>query len=130
MRRVGKRYVVIVEGVVGPDEGEIDLPLRKDLDNPPRHMVDPDLGKPAQTRFHVVERHADRTRLVLEPRTGRSHQLRLHTRAMGHPILGDDLYAPPEIAAKTPRLMLHAESIWFAHPVTGATLSIEAPSPF
>jgi tRNA pseudouridine32 synthase/23S rRNA pseudouridine746 synthase len=129
-RRTQKRYIAIVAGHVDEDEGEIDLPLRKDMTRKSRHIVDHAQGKPATTRWRVIERHADRTRLALYPLTGRSHQLRVHLSAINHPILGDDLYAPPDVIALAPRLMLHAELLTIAHPTSGATTSFEARCPF
>ena len=129
-RQVEKRYATVVAGLVEADEGQIDLPLRKDLDHPPRHMVDPDLGRPALTHYRVTARGGDRTRLELRPRTGRSHQLRVHVMAIGHPILGDDLYAPPEVVALAARLLLHAEALTLTHPATGARMTFESPCPF
>lgn len=132
-RLVEKRYVAMVAGVVALDAGEIDLPVRKDLDPPrpgPRHIVDHVNGRPSQTRYRVVERMADRTRLHLHPVTGRSHQLRVHLDAIGHPILGDDLYAPPEVVAQADRLLLHADMLALTHPHTGERVLFEAPCPF
>lgn len=132
-RLVEKRYVAVVAGVVGDDRGRIDLPLRKDLDPPrpgPRHIVDHLHGRPAVTEYRVAGRDADRTRLVLHPLTGRSHQLRVHLDAIGHPILGDDLYAPPDVVAMADRLMLHAEWISFVHPVTAERMDLESPCLF
>ncbi|MHC4415380.1 MAG: RluA family pseudouridine synthase [Planctomycetota bacterium] len=129
-RAVAKRYVAVVAGVVDADQGEIDLPLRKDLDHPPRHMVDRQLGRRALTRWRVLCRHRDQTRLELRPVTGRSHQLRLHLKAMGNPILGDDLYAPRQVAAMADRLLLHAQSLAFDHPATGDRMTFVAECPF
>jgi len=129
-RRVAKRYVAVVGGRVTQDAGEIDLPLIADWPNRPRQMVDPVLGKPSLTRYRVIGRDADRTRVVLEPVTGRSHQLRVHMMALGHPILGDEFYAPEPVRALSPRLLLHAEYLAFPHPATGTQLSIEAPAGF
>ena len=88
-----KSYHAIVFGVVDPDSGEIDLPIACDWDNRPRQMICHERGKSALTRFEVLQRGADRTRLLLKPVTGRSHQLRIHMRELGHPILGCDMYA-------------------------------------
>ena len=96
-RTVTKRYIAIVAGVVSADEGEIALAMRKDFDHSPRHKIDTIAGKQAVTHFRVLERGGDWTRVALEPRTGRSHQLRLHMQQLGHPILGDNLYATAEI---------------------------------
>ena len=132
-RVVEKCYIAVVAGVVGADDAEIDLPLRKDLNPPrpgPRHIVDHVHGRPALTRYRVLRRDADRTRMELLPRTGRSHQLRVHLDAVGHPILGDDLYAPPEVVAMADRLLLHAEALSIMHPRTGKRLDFTSPCPF
>ena len=132
-REVTKRYVAVAAGRVDSDKSEIDLPLRKDLDPPtsgPRHIVDHRLGRPARTSYRVLERHADRTRLELRPLTGRSHQLRVHLSAIDHAILGDDLYAPPEVVAMSNRLLLHAESLSIVHPSSGDPMTFHSPCPF
>lgn len=129
-RTVEKRYEAIVHGRPRELEGTIELPLRKDFDRPPRHMVDPELGRPAVTHYRVLESTGEQTRLELSPLTGRSHQLRVHLAAIGHPILGDPLYAS-EIAQKlAPRLMLHAESLSLWHPMSGEVMRWRAPLPF
>lgn len=125
-RVVGKSYVAVVAGTLSENEGTIDLPMRKDMQRKSRHLIDHVQGKPAFTRWRVMERgelqHAGTgapiatTRLELRPETGRSHQLRLHLMSIGHPIVGDDLYAPPEIAAAACRLLLHATVLAFEHP--------------
>ncbi len=130
MRQVAKTYRAIVAGVVCNDQGCIDLPLRKDFNHPPRHMVDLLMGKPAETHWRVLQRGSDRTWLELLPTTGRSHQLRVHLRHIGHPILGDPLYAPAESLAMANRLLLHAGRICLRHPTTEAMLSFESPCPF
>lgn len=132
-RMVEKHYVAVVAGVVGDDAGEIDLPVRKDLDPPrpgPRIIVDHEQGRPSVTRYRVVKRETDRTRLHVHPLTGRSHQIRVHLNAIGHPIVGDDLYAPPEIVAMADRLLLHAQTLAFTHPYTGESMRFEASCPF
>lgn len=131
-RRVGKCYVAVAAGLIAGDEGEIDLPLAADWPNRPRQQVDALRGKPSLTRWRVLQRDAGRgtTRLQLEPLTGRSHQLRVHLAAIGHPLLGDALYAPPEIASAAPRLLLHAAALSFADPAGGASLHFESAPPF
>jgi len=131
-REVRKRYVAIVAGHVGPDAGEIDLPLRKEALGSARQIVHPTEGKPSLTRWTVLERldGPPRTRLALEPHTGRSHQLRVHCLAIGHPILGDPLYAPPEVRDAAARLLLHAERLAFTHPETGEPVEVSCPAPF
>jgi tRNA pseudouridine32 synthase/23S rRNA pseudouridine746 synthase len=128
-RRPAKRYVARVAGHPAADAGRVDLPLAVDWPNRPRQKVDP-AGRPALTRWRVLRREADGTaRLALEPETGRSHQLRVHMAAIGHPILGDPLYA--EGAARDhPRLMLHAESLRLRHPDGGRWITFRAPVPF
>ena len=134
-REVTKRYIAVVAGRLGaPREGwgTIDLPIIVDWPNRPRRMIDRQLGKPSLTRWRVL-RHdetAQTTRVELEPVTGRSHQLRVHLRELGHPILGDALYAPPDIQAQAGRLLLHACSLYFVHPMSGETLMFERPAPF
>lgn len=118
-RRVEKVYTAVVYGEVGPDAGEIDLPIAPDWGNRPRQMISAERGKQALTRFEVLERRGDRTRLRLRPVTGRSHQLRIHLAEIGHPILGCDLYAHDEALALSQRLLLHATSLAFTHPGTG-----------
>ena len=129
-REVKKQYIAVVGGVVSGDEGVIDIPIRKDLDNPPCQCVDFEQGKQSNTSWSVMKRESDRTWLTLQPTTGRSHQLRIHLRELGHPILGDDLYAPPELQSRTDRLMLHAISLTVVHPVSGETLVLNSPCPF
>ncbi|MFG6485801.1 RluA family pseudouridine synthase [Roseateles sp. BYS78W] len=109
-RRVDKVYIAVVAGhLLG--EGLIDLPLSADWPNRPRQQVDHEHGKPSQTRWRVLGREGPHTRVRLEPLTGRSHQLRVHLAQLGHAILGDALYAAPDIAAASPRLLLHASEL-------------------
>jgi len=131
-RRVRKGYVAVVAGIVSADSGEIDLPLLTDWPNRPLQKIDRDLGKPALTRYLVQGRDVRRgtSRLSLEPVTGRTHQLRVHLQALGHPILGDALYAPPAALERSARLMLHAESLCLPHPTTGEPLRFDLPAPF
>ena len=131
-REVQKVYIAIVHGVVGQDEDKIDLPMRKDMDpkNAPRQIIDHEQGRSAMTNYRVLERDADRTRLELRPITGRSHQLRLHLQTIGHPILGDNLYAPLDVQALADRLLLHAQSLWLVHPGTAEPMTFEAKCPF
>lgn len=127
-RRVGKRYVALVAGRVS-GVGEIDLPLRHDVERRPMQCVCERHGKPSVTLWEAVETGAV-SRLVLTPLTGRSHQLRAHMLAMGHPILGDRLYAPDRVFAQSPRLMLHAEALTFRPPDGDTPITLEAPCPF
>ena len=116
-RQVAKEYIARVFGVVSEPTGEIGLGLRPDPDNRPRQLVDDVNGKHALTRFKVLERYEDdSTTVLLIPVTGRSHQLRVHMAAIGHPILGCDLYAHEQALAAADRLMLHASKLRFTHP--------------
>ena len=125
---VTKRYLALLDGIVTQDEGVIDLPLRPDVDDRPRQRVDREYGKPAVTRYRVLNREGDVTRVSLEPLTGRTHQLRVHA---SHPqglncsIVGDRLYG-----RAASRLMLHAQSITFTHPATGRSMTVETPPEF
>jgi tRNA pseudouridine32 synthase/23S rRNA pseudouridine746 synthase len=132
-RRVAKRYVAVVHGNVDGDAGEIDAPLITDWPHRPRQIVDHHNGKKSLTRWCVLARgehgpEGPRTRLTLEPVTGRSHQLRVHLQSIGHPICGDTLYAPsPE---HSPRLLLHACHLALPHPADGMPLVLACPAPF
>ena len=125
---VRKRYIALLDGIVPADEGIIDLPIRPDVDDRPRQRVDQELGKPAVTRYRVLERKDGMTRIALEPLTGRTHQLRVHcshVQGLSCPIVGDRLYG----TAAT-RLMLHAQSITFIHPVTDRSMTLECAPDF
>jgi tRNA pseudouridine32 synthase/23S rRNA pseudouridine746 synthase len=126
-RRVAKTYIAVVAGHVAEAAGAVDLPLICDWPNRPRQKVDHAVGKPALTRYRVVERGEGTTRLELEPVTGRSHQLRVHMAALGHPILGDPFYAPPEVQAMSARLLLHAAALSLPHPHSGEVMRFESP---
>ena len=125
---IKKRYIALLEGIVTHDEGVIDLPLLPDVDDRPRQRVDEESGKPAVTRYRVLERSDGRTRIAFEPLTGRTHQLRVHAShplGLNCPIVGDRLYG----TAAT-RLMLHAEHIPFTHPATGQPITLDCPPDF
>nr|WP_210303592.1 pseudouridine synthase [Rhizobium cellulosilyticum] len=128
-RETKKSYVAEVWGRVEGEEGVIDLPLAIDPDNKPRHRVDHEHGKPALTRWQVIGHGENRTRLRLFPMTGRTHQLRVHMKALGHVILGDEFYAEGEALAAADRLMLHAEELSFRKP-DGSDVTFTAPTPF
>lgn len=131
-REVHKRYVAVVLGQMAQPEGEIDLPLMADWPNRPLQKVDAAQGRPSLTRYRVLgsDSAANTTRVALEPVTGRAHQLRVHLLAIGHPVLGDALYAPPAVQALSNRLLLHAESLTFTHPASGARLHLSCDVPF
>jgi tRNA pseudouridine32 synthase/23S rRNA pseudouridine746 synthase len=129
-RKTRKFYVARVWGDVGQTAGHVDLPLIVDWPNRPRQMVCHQTGKPAQTDWTLMRREENGTsRLRLSPITGRTHQLRVHMQALGHPILGDTLYATGP-ARDFPRLMLHAQSLRLNHPQTGHGMTVTAPVPF
>lgn len=128
-RQVKKTYVARVDGQITEKKGLIDLPLVVDWPNRPKQMVDQENGRPAQTEWRVLRKSEAETRLRLFPKTGRSHQLRVHCLAIGHVILGDPLYA--EGAARDfPRLMLHSENLRLRHPDGGKGMSFTAKVPF
>lgn len=131
-RRVQKRYQAIVAGVVGPDQGSVDLPLSCDWPNRPRQQVDPERGKPSLTHWQRAAGPSlpGCTRLLLEPVTGRSHQLRVHLAALGHAIVGDTLYAPAPWDTYSPRLLLHAQWLQLPHPRDGHRLEFSDAAPF
>lgn len=133
IRTVKKRYIAVVAGrLEAPPQGwgVIDLPIVVDWPNRPLRIIDHQMGKPSLTRWRVLGHEETGTRVELEPITGRSHQLRIHLRELGHPILGDALYAPPDVQALSARLLLHAWSLRFVHPLTGEALAFESVAPF
>jgi tRNA pseudouridine32 synthase/23S rRNA pseudouridine746 synthase len=140
-RQVHKRYTAIVAGMLAnpqPDNGwnTIELPITVDWPNRPRSIVSVELGKPSVTRWRLADMQSPAphagicTRVELEPVTGRTHQLRVHLQAIGHPILGDALYATPEQQALASRLLLHAHHLSLPHPLHGATMAFHSPCPF
>ena len=128
-RRIDKSYTARVAGQVTEDIGEIDLPLVADWPNRPKQKVCFETGKQALTRWKVLSRDDNSSLLALTPVTGRSHQLRIHMREVGHPILGCDFYAPGAVLNAAPRLLLHATSLRFAHPLSGEILTAHSPAP-
>jgi len=135
-RRVFKRYTAVVAGpmrATGPGVwSTIQLPIRADWERRPVRVIDPAAGKPSITRWRLLESNtlANTTRVSLEPLTGRSHQLRVHLQALGHPILGDALYGSGAIARAAPRLLLHATVLAFRHPLSGRAMGFESPPDF
>ena len=141
-RLVDKTYTAVVAGTLASDAGEVNLPLITDWPQRPRQKVDLSAGKPALTRWRVLERRADAaeaeawgehlatTRVALTPVTGRSHQLRVHMMSLGHPIVGDPMYASEAVRAQASRLLLHASHLCFAHPLSGQTVQVESVAPF
>ncbi len=128
-RQVKKTYIARVWGHVAEKTGTVDLPLIVEWPNRPRQMVDHENGKPALTEWRVLRNEENANRVRLFPKTGRSHQLRVHMQAIGHPILGDPFYATGEARA-APRLMLHAESLRLRHPDGGRGMTFRAKCAF
>ncbi|RYF68229.1 MAG: RluA family pseudouridine synthase, partial [Comamonadaceae bacterium] len=132
-RAVHKRYEAVVDGVMpaGEDWSEIDAPLAADWPRRPLQKVDA-AGKPSLTRWRVMRPlpALNASQVLLEPLTGRSHQLRVHLQSIGHTILGDALYGKHDTEARAPRLLLHATVLAFTHPATGQALRIESKAPF
>ncbi len=131
-REIEKSYVAVVHGLVSETEGEVELPLICDWPNRPRQIVDSDNGKLALTRYKVLSYDTENqsTRVALFPFTGRSHQLRVHMQAIGHEILGDQLYAGQLALEASSRLLLHASQLKFLHPISEQELEIHSPPPF
>jgi tRNA pseudouridine32 synthase/23S rRNA pseudouridine746 synthase len=135
-RQVHKLYEALVAGKVqAPDSNEwqnIEMPLLIDWPNRPKSKIDWEHGKKSHTQWRLQQgiMHPHATRIELLPITGRTHQLRLHMMAMGHPILGDTLYATPDIQAQSSRLCLHARNLQFKHPVTAEWMAFESRVPF
>ncbi len=130
-REPSKYYVARVWGHPAAEEGLIDLPLICDWPNRPKQMVCFENGKAAQTEYQVLEYEASNSaRVRLKPITGRSHQLRVHLLALGHPILGDRFYAHEEALSMAPRLQLHAESLTITHPAFGNSMTFKQPADF
>ncbi|MGY0196265.1 RluA family pseudouridine synthase [Leptothrix sp. BB-4] len=131
-RRVRKGYEAIVAGEPAEPGGTVDLPLICDWPNRPRQIVDRQAGKPSRTHWQRIGPTAlpGTCRVALEPVTGRTHQLRVHLLALGHPIVGDALYAPPEVLALSPRLLLHACRLELPHPDDGRAMNFASAAPF
>ena len=121
-RKTRKTYVARLWGKLAPKTGTVDLPLIVDWPNRPRQMVCHETGKSAVTDWRVLRYEGDTTRVRLFPRTGRSHQLRVHCQALGHPILGDPFYATGP-ARDFSRLMLHSEELRLKHPESGRSMT-------
>ena len=129
-RETAKEYIAVTFGNCPARTGEVDLPLIVDWPNRPLQKICFEHGKPSLTRYELLERDGQCNRLRLVPVTGRSHQLRVHMLALGMPIIGDEFYAPPEVQAMSPRLLLHAAVLEFRHPVSGHGVRVESGVPF
>ena len=131
-RSVIKTYMGLLHGHLQNDQGCIDAPIAKDKPNFPLLKICHDSGKQALSQYQVIERLQDppSTRVLFTPRTGRTHQLRIHSREIGHPILGCDLYGSKQTQGMASRLLLHALTLEFDHPVSGERIRRECPCPF
>lgn len=129
-RAIGKQYVAWIAGQPNASSGTINLPLIADWQNRPLQKVDLKLGKASVTHWIILKKETSRTLVSLTPETGRTHQLRVHLKEMGHPILGDPLYAPIDVQSMAPRLMLHANFLEFEHPATGDLFSYTCDAKF
>lgn len=129
-RTVTKKYIAVVKGIIDLDEGLINAPLSKDKKNRIKMMIDEEEGKESITYYRVVKRDHERniTILEVEPRTGRTHQIRIHLSHIGHPILGDMLYNGPAVEGLS-RQALHAKSIVFTHPTKNKSMEFSAKLP-
>ena len=127
-RKINKQYMAVVRQWFDENEGVIKFPMRCDIDNRPHQIVDYEHGKSAVTFWQVLQRKDQTVRLLLKPVTGRTHQLRVHCAAMGHPIIGDGLYGNDE--EKQPRMLLHADNLLFEHPVTNKEMHLFAECEF
>jgi tRNA pseudouridine32 synthase / 23S rRNA pseudouridine746 synthase len=129
---IRKRYTAILQGHVQRDEGLIDFPIAKDPPNFPLQKICAAAGKRALSEYKVVARAVSpaTSRVIFNPLTGRTHQLRIHSRELGHPILGCDLYGNTASFAAAPRLLLHATELSFDHPATGVRVDASCPCPF
>lgn len=130
-RTVKKNYVALVQGKIA-QQGQVDLPLITDWENRPRQIVHFELGKSALTLFELVayDAYLDVSRVLLTPITGRSHQLRVHMQAIGHPITGDKLYHPNPKLSNLGRMALHASYLEFQQPLSGIEIKIVSEVPF
>lgn len=129
-RRVEKSYLADVWGVPKAEQGEVTLPLVRDWPNRPRQKVCHDTGKPSHTHWRVISRGDHTARLELTPLTGRTHQLRVHLAAIGHPILGDEFYGNGQSETMAERLCLHAAGLTFNHPVSSERMSFQSEASF
>lgn len=129
-RKTSKRYIARVYGKLKESQGSVDLPLICDWPNRPKQKVDFDSGKPSLTHYQVLSEEPETTLVELTPVTGRSHQLRVHMLALGHPILGDRLYAHEEALKASNRLQLHAQKLTIYHPVSNEVIEFSAACSF
>lgn len=127
-RQIQKQYIAVVRHWFDDEKGVIKFPMRCDIDDRPRQIVDYEHGKSATTYWQVLQRNENSVRLLLKPETGRTHQLRVHCLAMGHSIIGDGLYSSKN--SEEPRMLLHADNLLFTHPVTKKEMHLFARCEF
>ncbi|CAA0084760.1 Ribosomal large subunit pseudouridine synthase A [BD1-7 clade bacterium] len=132
LRQIHKTYTAVLWGLLEHDQGTLDYPIAKDWQHPPLQKICYETGKSSITKYRVLSRNKQEnsTRVALDLLTGRTHQLRIHTRTFGHPIIGCDLYATDEAFHMSPRLMLHATELGFRHPETEEPMEFLSPVPF
>lgn len=129
-RKTAKCYTARVWGEMSENEGTVSAPIITDWPNRPKQMIDFEKGRSAETHWKVLDREAGKTRVALYPHTGRSHQLRVHMLSLGHPILGDNIYAPDDAFNAADRLQLHSTSLTLHHPDGGKRVTFSDPCPF
>lgn len=129
-RLIPRSYTALCWGATSSSQGQIELPMRYDPPNKPRQTIDHELGKTARTYWQLIGVEQGYSRLKLKPHTGRSHQLRVHLKAIGHPILGDALYAHDAALHASQRMCLHASKLTFTHPSSGQTMDFSSTAPF
>ena len=128
-RQTAKTYIAVVHGHLAKAQGSVDAPLAANWNDKPRQIVTAE-GRPSLTHWRCLGFEGENSRVELKPVTGRSHQLRVHMLHIGHPMLGDGLYAPEEVFAAAPRLLLHAAELGFTHPTRGDWMLHQSPVPF
>jgi 23S rRNA pseudouridine1911/1915/1917 synthase len=124
-----KRYQALVQGIVALDQGSIDAPIGRDPRNRQQMAITAIASRPARTHFRVLQRFSRHTLLLLQLETGRTHQIRVHLQAIGHPVVGDPVYGPKQDPFALQRQFLHAFQLRFTHPTSGEVLEVEAPLP-
>jgi len=129
-RQIDKVYYALCSGIIEQQRGYINLPMRCDWERRPRQIIDFIAGRHAQTQWRVIQQFDDHFAVALYPKTGRSHQLRLHMKSIGHPILGDNFYSDKKSFNMSSRLMLHAGEISFHHPATETIITFSCPAKF
>lgn len=130
LKQFNKQYIAEISGCINHDCGEIQSPLICDWERRPIQKIDWLKGKSSHTTYSVIQRSTEKTRVLLKPITGRTHQLRLHMYQIGHPILGDNFYNINGSDKRASRLLLHATQLRFAHPITEQSVHIECTPDF